>query len=287
MRFGGVFVVATARDPVTALVMLSYQHIYHAGNLADVHKHMLLAGTLSYLTRKDKPLTYIETHAGRGLYDLASDAARKTAEAASGIERIGPALCVDGPYARCLDKVRAMHGASAYPGSPLLAALLLRASDTIHLAELHPGEYAALSTAMAAYPVRCHHRNGFELAHTLCPPTPRRGLLFIDPSWEIKSDYDEIPTHIAKIMRAWNVGIIALWYPLLRTGAHAPMLRRLMAAHPSALRHEVRFPPAHKDHGMVGSGMFFVNPPYGLDQSAKAASELFTEWFPQEQRDLT
>ncbi|MGR3520153.1 MAG: 23S rRNA (adenine(2030)-N(6))-methyltransferase RlmJ, partial [Roseovarius sp.] len=134
--------------------MLSYQHHYHAGNPADVHKHAALAWMLAYLTRKDKPLTYIETHAGRGLYDLADPAAQRTGEAAQGIGRLESALPADHPYRLRLHETRALHGASAYPGSPLLAALSLRPGDALHLAELHPGEHARLSAALAPHTPR-------------------------------------------------------------------------------------------------------------------------------------
>ncbi|WP_299880074.1 23S rRNA (adenine(2030)-N(6))-methyltransferase RlmJ [uncultured Sulfitobacter sp.] len=249
--------------------MLSYQHSYHAGNLADVHKHSLLAVMLDYLTRKDKPLSYIETHAGRALYDLNDAAALKTAEAAQGIARVFNWFEPDHPYARVLSQTRAENGPHSYPGSPLIAATLLRPTDHIHLAELHPREHAALTLAMSPYPVKCHLRDGFETAHALTPPMPRRGLLLIDPSYEIKDDYVQIPRHIAKLNRAWNVGIIALWYPILTSRAHAPMLASIMQAHPAALRHEVSFPPARPGHGMVGSGMVILNPPYGLEDATK------------------
>lgn len=249
--------------------MLSYQHSYHAGNLADVHKHSLLAVMLDYLTRKDKPLTYIETHAGRALYDLSDAEALKTNEAAQGIERVSGWFDPNHPYARVLSQTRTENGPHSYPGSPLIAASLLRPTDHIHLAELHPREHAALTLAMSPYPVKCHQRDGFETAHALTPPMPRRGLMLIDPSYEIKDDYLQIPRHIAKLSKAWNVGIIALWYPILTNRAHALMLSTLMQAHPDAMRHEVAFPPARPGHGMVGSGMVILNPPYGLENAAK------------------
>ncbi len=136
--------------------MLSYQHLYHAGNLADVHKHALLAWMLAYLAAKDKPLTYLESHAGRGLYDLGAPEALRTGEAAAGIGRLEAAFAPDHPYRQALDRVRAQHGPRAYPGSPMLAALLLRDSDTVHLAEQHPQEFAALAAAMLPWPVRVH-----------------------------------------------------------------------------------------------------------------------------------
>lgn len=255
--------------------MLSYQHIYHAGNLAGVHKHGLLAWMLAYLTRKDKPLTYLETHGGRALYNLDDPAARKTGEATQGIDRAGGWFDPDHPYARVLKTVRNDHGARAYPGSPLIAARLLRPDDRIHLAELHPAEHAALDLAMSPYPAKCHLRDGVDMAFALTPPTPRRGLMLIDPSYEIKADYDTLPRTIAKLARAWNVGIIALWYPILTSKLHVPMLTDLARAHPDSLRHEVRFPPARPGHGMIGSGLFVINPPFGLEAEAKRLASHF------------
>lgn len=255
--------------------MLSYQHIYHAGNLADVHKHGLLSWMLAYLTRKDKPLSYIETHAGRALYDLSDPSALKTGEAAQGINKAAAWFGADHPYTRVLTRTRAAHGVQSYPGSPLIAAQLLRPGDTMHLAELHPQEHAALSFAMSPYGAKSHQRDGFELAHSLCPPTPRRGVLLIDPSYEIKSDYNDIPRHISRVSLAWNVGVICLWYPILTSQSHLPMVQVLQQQNPDGLSHEVRFPPARPGHGMVGSGVFVINAPFGLDAEAQRLSGCF------------
>jgi len=250
--------------------MLSYQHGYHAGNLADVHKHALLAVMLDYLTRKPKPLFYLETHAGRGLYDLNSPEALKTGEAVQGIGRAEGWFDTGHPYARILASVRADHGASAYPGSPLIAAHGLRDIDTIHLAERHPAECAALGQVMKPHRAQVYHRDGFELAQALTPPEPRRGLMLVDPSYEIASDYDDMARFIGQITRKWNVGVIALWYPILTDARHLPMITTLELAHPQALRHELRFPPAREGHRMVGSGLFVINPPFGLaDEAAR------------------
>lgn len=255
--------------------MLSYQHIYHAGNPADVQKHMLLAHVLDYLTRKDKPLSYIETHAGRGLYDLGSAEALKTGEAAGGIAALEARIDRAHPYRRRLAEVRARFGDAAYPGSPLIAALSLRDGDSLHLAELHPQEHAALAEALAGFPVHIHRRDGFDTALALTPPMPRRGLLLCDPSYEVKEDYQTIPKAFSAIARKWNVGILMLWYPILSSGAHLDMLERLEAQHPDHLRHEVRFPPVREGHRMTGSGMFVVNPPFGLDAAARDITALF------------
>ena len=255
--------------------MLSYQHLYHAGSLADVQKHAVLAWVLDYLTRKDKPLTYIETHAGRGVYDLGADEAVKTGEAVKGIGLAEALFPPDHPYRQRLDEARAQYGARAYPGSPLIAALGLRETDSIHLAELHPQEHAALETAAKDWGAKVYKRDGFELALALTPPTPRRGLMLIDPSWEVKADYETIPRHMANIHRKWNVGILILWYPILTGGALRPMLQTLEAAFPEGLRHEVRFPPVRDGHRMEGSGLFIVNAPCGLEDELKALTSRF------------
>jgi len=255
--------------------MLGYQHSYHAGNAADVHKHALLCAMLDYLVQKDKPLSYIETHAGRGLYDLDAPEARKTGEANQGIARLAALFAPDHPYIRSLAAVRARFGPAAYPGSPLLAALMLRQGDPMHVAELHPRENAALHTALDPWGAQIRAEDGYAMALALCPPTPRRGMMLVDPSYEGSADYALIPDFLAGIARKWNVGILALWYPLLASGLHRPMLASLERLFPAALRHEVAFAAAGPAHRLHGSGMFVVNAPYGLDRQAAHLSSLF------------
>jgi 23S rRNA (adenine2030-N6)-methyltransferase len=255
--------------------MLSYQHAYHAGNLADVHKHALLATVLDYLTRKDKPLSYFETHAGRGIYHLDGAEAAKTGEAAQGIGRVANWFAPDHPYSRARAAIVADHGALSYPGSPLIAAALLRAFDTMTLAELHPAEVAALSQNMPQRYVQVLQEDGLAMALARTPPDPRRGCMLIDPSYEIKTDYDRMPDLIAKLHRKWNVGVILLWYPILANMAQSPMVQSLRMGFSGALIHEVRFPPARPGHGMIGSGMFVLNPTFGLDLEATRLSRLY------------
>jgi 23S rRNA (adenine2030-N6)-methyltransferase len=254
--------------------MLSYQHLWHAGNLADVHKHALLAWLLDYMVRKDKPLSYIETHAGRGRYDLSAPEALRTGEAAAGIARVQGWFGADHPYARVLAAVRAEHGPWAYPGSPLIAKHFVRPGDRMLLAELHPQERAALEAAVGRR-ARVEAQDGFALALSVTPPDPRRGLMLVDPSYEVKADYATIPPWLAKVHRRWNVGVLVLWYPLLPGDLHAPMLAALEAALPGALRHEVRFPQLKPGKGLAGSGLFVVNPPWGMDAEAAALSRHF------------
>lgn len=255
--------------------MLSYQHAFHAGNLADVQKHALLAWTLDYMTQKEKPLSYIETHAGRGLYHLASAEALKTGEAAQGIQKIGDDFPEGHPYRERLEEARAMFGAESYPGSPMFAALGLRETDVMHLAELHPHENSALKDNLASWGAHIRREDGFDMAMAVTPPTPRRGLMLVDPSYEVKDDYLRIPKIFAQIARKWNVGVLMLWYPILRDAPHVPMLMQLQRQHEGSLRHEVHFPPAREGHRMIGSGMFVVNPPFGMAEEAARLTEIF------------
>ena len=255
--------------------MLSYQHLYHAGNLADVHKHSLLAWVLSYMIRKDKPLSYLETHAGRGLYNLRAPEAIKTGEAEQGIEVAKETMPADAPLLQVLAAIRQKHGPKAYPGSPLIAAELLRPEDDIQLCELHPQEFAALKTHIASYGAICRNRDGWEMAQSICPPTPRRGVLLVDPSFERKSDYRDIPAWIAALHRKWSVGVLILWYPILTEGPHRPMVAELKKAIPGGIAHEVGFAPARPGHRMIGSGLFVVNAPYGFDAAAADVAALF------------
>lgn len=255
--------------------MLSYQHGYHAGNLADVHKHATLAWVLSYMTRKDKPMSYIETHGGRGLYDLDADEAIKTGEAAQGIEAVGGWFDTNHPYAAVLAACRDENGESNYPGSPWIASHMLRADDVLHVAELHPFERSVLEIIVPG--VHVHGQDGFDMAYSQCPPTPRRGMMLVDPSYEVKADYMDIPRHLTKIAKVWPVGVLMLWYPILVDQRHRGMTRALQASLPDALFHEVGFPPARTGHGMVGSGVMIVNAPWGIEDELAILSDKFSQ----------
>jgi 23S rRNA (adenine2030-N6)-methyltransferase len=253
--------------------MLSYQHAYHAGNLADVHKHAVLAVALDYMAQKDKPLTYIETHAGRGLYDLDSPEAAKTGEAAQGIDRVSGWFAPDHPYARALADCRARHGARSYPGSPLIAQALLPPGLPMHLADLHPAEHGALARLLPQATVR--HEDGVAMALSITPPTPRRGLILIDPAYEVKHDYATMAALLPQLHRRWNVGVLILWYPILEQAPHRPMVTALRGALPDLTVHEVRFPPARPGHRMVGSGLAMANVPYGVAPELDRLSKLY------------
>ena len=256
--------------------MLSYQHIYHAGNLADVHKHGMLAWILNYMIRKDKPLSYIETHGGRGLYDLNAYESLKTGEAAAGIavaEEQGW-FDIHHPYSVTLQKTRAAYGPDAYPGSPLVAAECLRTQDNLSIAELHPQEFAALDPLLAGRAIRVK-KDGIDYARSITPPTPRRGVMLVDPPYEVKSEYDIVSDLLIQVHRKWNVGVLILWYPILTSGRHKMMIRKLEKAIPDGIIHDVTFPPARDGHRMIGSGLFVINAPFGFEDEAKRLSACY------------
>ena len=207
----------------------------------------------------------METHAGRGLYDLAAPEAVKTGEAGLGIGRIAPDAAT--PFGRALAVARAAGGAGAYPGSPLVARALLRAQDRMVLMELHPAEHAALVAALGGAGVAIHRRDGFEGALALAPLRPRRGLVLVDPSYEVKAEYEAVAGFVRRLVAKWPEATVLVWYPLLPAGRHRAMLAGLGAL--PVVVDEVGFAPA-PERGMTGSGLALVNGPHG-------AREVFAE----------
>jgi 23S rRNA (adenine2030-N6)-methyltransferase len=264
--------------------MLSYQHAYHAGNHADVLKHVVLLALLAKLAGKDKPLRYIETHAGAGGYDLRAPAARKNREYLGGIGRIWNASDAPTAVARLFDLVRGYNGGadtlSRYPGSPWLARELLRPGDSIYLFELHPAEERALEHALGSdRRVTVQRANGLEGCIGLVPPPERRGLVFIDPSYETKNEHSQVIDTLRKAHRRFATGTYAIWYPVLE--------RRWVERFERAVRglgfgavdvYELRVAPDGRGDGLTGSGMIVANPPWKLrDELALALPWLASE----------
>jgi 23S rRNA (adenine2030-N6)-methyltransferase len=249
--------------------MLSYRHGYHAGNHADVVKHLVLLGLVQKLQEKDKPFSLIDSHSGGGLYDLFSSAAALNSEHESGIVRLWGREQKNPLLALYLDHVRSVNTGQKlryYPGSPVLARACLRADDRMHLLELHPVEIEALREQFAGdRQVSIHHRDAFEGLLAISPPEPRRGLVLIDPSYENKEDYQRVLAAIVKVHHRWPVAIIALWYPLLaRQRDRSVWLRSAMLREhlPDLLSIELTVLPQEEEFGMHGSGMLIVNSPW-------------------------
>lgn len=261
---------------------MKYRHSFHAGNFADIHKHVTLLALLTSLKRKEKGFAYFETHAGRGAYDLS----HPSPEAAGGSGRFSA-----GEYradelrnfAALLADVRASRNqARAYPGSPLIAAHELRPQDRAVLSEILPAEARLLERELEAYPrIRVERADGFERLRAWLPPTERRGLVLIDPPYEESgTDFERVTAAIVDALQRFSTGIYAAWYPIKAerevrawhdTFAHAVGCETLAS--------ELWVYPRDSKVALNGSGMLIVNPPYQL-------SERMQIWLPQLQARL-
>lgn len=261
--------------------MLSYNHIYHAGCAADVFKHTILSLILVHLNKKDKPYTVIDTHAGRGIYNLNDERARKTGEALLGIMRLTQYAANNDlieeikPYLAAVKSLndKCPSSANFYPGSPMIAHSLMRANDSLILCELNKTEAEELRRNMDFDNVHIHCRDGYEAALSLTPPANRRGLLFIDPSYEDVWEYDKASETVKAVLHRYREGIIALWYPVLekRNTQRENMLSciKALAAKDKVL--DISMRTEHKTLAMRASGMIIINPPYTLANKAKNA----------------
>lgn len=252
--------------------MLSYRHAFHAGNFADVFKHVVLLAVLDYLKRKCRPVSYIETHAGAGQYDLQAEFARKREEFRGGVGQILAAEGAPPAVARYLDCVRRFNADGellSYPGSPVLARMALAPDDPMNLFELHPADARALQANMAG---RRHmlvrQEDGFKGCVGLLPPPSRRGLLLMDPAYEVKTDYDQVVTVLQHAYRRFATGVYALWYPVVERPRIDRLRAELVATGISAMEcWEFGIAPDSSGFGMTASGMVVVNPPFTLRQT--------------------
>ncbi|NCP61849.1 MAG: 23S rRNA (adenine(2030)-N(6))-methyltransferase RlmJ [Alphaproteobacteria bacterium] len=248
--------------------MLSYQHSYHAGCLADVHKHALLSVLLTHLVRKERPLSYVETHSGRGVYDLDSEDSQKTGEAEKGIKALQKANIFpkDHPYMRTLLAAQRCRGSNIYLGSPAFAKEILRPQDDLYLMELHPQEIKYLHRNFRDENVHIHFRDGYEGVLAIAPPKARRGLVLIDPSYEIKTEYQDCVSFIKKLHQKWPQAVIALWYPMLEAGYYKAMIRALDDISFPKCDHRVfRYARPKEVSGLFGTGLYFINTPWGVE----------------------
>jgi 23S rRNA (adenine2030-N6)-methyltransferase len=251
--------------------MLSYRHAFHAGNHADVLKHLVLVQLLSYLTRKDKPFWYIDTHAGAGLYALGAGLAAGHDEYTDGIGRLWlqpdlPAALAE--YVALVRRANPEPQLRRYPGSPWIAQTLTREQDRLWLCELHPADFALLTESFVAPGNRIHvaRVDGLAELRRLLPPAPRRALVMIDPSYEQTADYTTLVDAVADSLKRFATGVFAIWYPMLRSREAERLparLRKLKAGRWLDVRLTVR---SRRDErpGLFGSGVYVINPPHTL-----------------------
>lgn len=258
---------------------MHYRHAYHAGNFADVHKHILLVGLLQALSRKDSPWCYLETHAGAGLYDLRSSAANTTSEWQDGIGRLAAGAVFAEPAATFLKSVRALNAEPnqplIYPGSPVLAQGLMREQDRLLLCENVPDVCAELRQYFARdKQTTIHERDGYE-AHALLPPAEKRGLVLIDPPFERRDEFEAMEAFLIKAQARFAGGIYAFWYPLKNTFEVERFGRRIAIASSKPVIDCRLDTGAPAEGQMRGSGLVIVNPPYRfVEEMAPVLSEL-------------
>ncbi len=264
--------------------MLSYQHAYHAGNFADVHKHLTLHAVIDHLLRKKSSITYIDTHAGRGLYPLDAAETTRLQEYREGVAPLwsarqaleGDTLLGDllGEWLAALagaqpDARRLTH----YPGSPWWVGQRLRAQDQQWLFELHRGEHEHLSQQSLPAAVQRIHGDGLKGLRERLPVRTPRLCVLIDPSYERKEEYLAVAETVLTAMRKARHAVVLVWYPLLPAGRHRELLEALRDGGLRKVWYGEfnRRTPAHEEHGMYGSGRLVINPPWGLDERLAAA----------------
>ena len=249
--------------------MLSYQHAYHAGNFADVLKHIVLVQVLNYLKTKDKPLCYIDTHAGSGDYKLHSGPAQKNQEYLCGIGNLWQHETLPDCVANYVNLIKHNNLSghlSHYPGSPLLAAQLLGKNDRLFLYELHTTESRLLVDAVKKDKrIKTFRTDGLKDSLGLLPPKEHRGLILIDPSYEIKDEYKAVVDALQAMHKRFASGCYLLWYPVVARKRNAYMERALKESGIANIQlFELGIQPDSEEFGMTACGMIVINPPWTL-----------------------
>jgi len=254
---------------------MNYRHGFHAGNFADVLKHLVLCELLRLLTAKDKKLFVLDTHAGAGGYDLGGALARRTGEAETGVARLlaAPRSGMPGAVARYLAAVSAYDrkfGAADrsirhYPGSPRLVRSGLRAGDRFVACELHPQEALALKREFAGdQAVDVRDEDGYHALKALLPPVERRGLVLIDPPFEATDEFDRLTRALRQGLRRFATGCYAIWYPIKDPAAVEEFIEAFAGL--KALRIELRVPPS-ADGKLSACGLLIINPPWKFEEA--------------------
>jgi len=271
---------------------MNYRHSFHAGNSADVVKHCLLIALVRALQLKDSALTLIDTHSGCGLYDLHGDEAGRTGEAMQGVVR---ALAASSPllddYRAAVRAVNEGMGEGAqprlYPGSPRFLAQLLRPQDALILNEKHPEDAAALRAAMRGTPAAVHQRDAYELWLALLPTRTPRGLVLVDPPYELKSDYAKVVELLVDAHRRWATGVYLLWFPVLSRLAAQRLLERMAGTGiPRQLCIQYLPHEGEAAANLLGSGVLVINPPFRLDAELTELAGVLAEGVPGRARVL-
>lgn len=250
--------------------MLSYRHSFHAGNHADVLKHIVQSLILNSLQQKEKPFVYHDTHSGVGRYDLTHEWSEKTGEYKQGIARVWQQNNIPAELDSYLDAIRQLNQGETlryYPGSPRVARAHLREQDRMVLTELHPSDYPLLEQEFDRdRQVSIYKEDGFARLKASLPPQERRGLVLIDPPYELAKEYRDVVRAIAQSYKRWATGIYAIWYPVVNRCDIDDMLEGLQGLEiRKILQIELGVAPDTNERGMTASGMIVINPPWTLE----------------------
>ncbi|MDP2007219.1 MAG: 23S rRNA (adenine(2030)-N(6))-methyltransferase RlmJ [Rubrivivax sp.] len=254
--------------------MLAYRHAFHAGNHADVLKHTVLALVLQHMNQKEKGWRYVDTHAGAGGYSLEGEYANKRGEYEQGIAKLLDRSDLPAPLAELVTLVRAFNDGKTirqYPGSPAIAQMLMRPQDQLRLFEIHPTDHKILASYLGdVHGVEIKLQDGFEGLKSTLPPPTRRGVVLIDPSYEIKTDYTRTLAALREALERFADAVVIVWLPQLQLLEASQLPQRLKAAADSGAKKgwlHARLTVAQADargFGMLGSSVFIANPPHTL-----------------------
>lgn len=265
--------------------MLAYRHAFHAGNHADVLKHITLTLVLRYMNQKDKSYRLIDTHAGAGGYSLEGQYAQKKGEYLQGVARLWdrdpaelPEAVAD--YMALVREFNPEGQLEQYPGSPAFAKMLLRAQDQLRLYELHPTDHRILEAFLGSVKgAEVKDTNGFDGLKSQVPPSSRRAVVLMDPSYEGHGDYSKVIASLREAITRFPEGVYMVWYPQVSKLEAAQLPRRLEGLAPKGWLHArlTVQQPDSQGFGLAGSGMFILNPPYTLHDQLLAVLPYLTE----------
>lgn len=253
--------------------MLSYRHAFHAGNFADVLKHSVLSLVLDYMLNKNKGFSYIDSHAGAGMYQLTDSSAQKTGEYLDGIAKLWQRNDLPEELAQYVEYIHDLnpdYDLKIYPGSPSIAESFLRRQDAAFLYDLHPTDHRLLSELFERKrKVQVHKGDGYKSLKAHLPPATRRGVVLIDPPYELKTDYQDAVSAIVKGYKQFNSGTYILWYPVVHRHYIDQMQQQFCDSDVrNVLQIELKMAADNDEYGMTGTGLFIVNPPWTLGKQA-------------------
>ncbi|MFP8967683.1 23S rRNA (adenine(2030)-N(6))-methyltransferase RlmJ [Pokkaliibacter sp. CJK22405] len=270
---------------------MNYRHIYHAGNFADVWKHAVLVALFDALKQKNKPFSYLDTHAGIGRYDLNAEQARRTAEADQGIRTLENADNLPPLLERYRELILednriegVEEGIRFYPGSPWLASILRRENDSLVLNELHPQDVETLRETMRGQrKVSVRHEDAYQSLSACLPPAEKRGLVLIDPPFEKTDEFARLAESVKGAYKRWPTGVYGIWYPIKNRAELQQFYRRLeLSGIRRILRAELHTTRSETGK-FTGSGLILINPPWKIEEQLQPAGDWLAKHWGDEQ----